>query len=148
MTSNSREPTPQDRLAASRQAIVKLMNAKGESQTTPKEQTFFDDSPAVALGRGAWQAVQRALGVWWRNHPAQLALELGRPVLGKYLREKPLQLLGISAAAGVAVVLLKPWRFVSMTSLAISAAKSSQVSGILLSLFTKQPHSPEQKDHG
>lgn len=154
MTSNNREPTPQERLAASRQTILRLMNARGEPhrgepQSGPGEQAFIGhspDMPATAPSRSAWQTVQRALRVWWYNHPAQLALELGKPVLSRYAQEKPLQLLGISAAAGVAIVLLKPWRLVSVTSLAMAAIKSSQVSGVLLSLLTTQPHPAPQKE--
>lgn len=102
--------------------------------------------PATAPSRSAWRMVQRALRVWWHHHPAQLALELGKPVLRKYAQEKPLQLLGMSAAAGAAIVLLKPWRLVSVTSLAMTAIKSSQVSGVLLSLLTTQPIQPRTKN--
>ena len=126
------------------------MNARGEPHAGPREQVFLDNSPdmsTTAPSRSAWQTVRRALRVWWYNHPAQLALELGKPVLNKYAQEKPLQLLGISAAVGAAIILLKPWRLVSMTSLAVAAVKSSQVSGILLSLLTTQPHSTTQKEH-
>ena len=150
MTSNNREATPQARLAASRQTILNLMNARGEPHAGPREQVFLDhspDMPTTAPSRSAWQTVRRALRVWWYNHPAQLALELGKPVLNKYAQEKPLQLLGISAAVGAAIILLKPWRLVSMTSLAVAAVKSSQVSGVLLSLLTTQPHSTTQKEH-
>ncbi len=154
MTSNNREATPQARLAASRQTILHLMNARGEPhrgepQPGPREQAFIGhspDMPATAPSRSAWQTVRRALRVWWYNHPAQLALELGKPVLSKYAQEKPLQLLGISAAVGAAIIVLKPWRLVSVTSLAMTAIKSSQVSGVLLSLLTTQPHSTTQKE--
>ena len=150
MTSNNQEPTPQERLAASRQTILHLINARGEPQSGPREQAFIGhspDMPATAPSRSAWQTVQRALRVWWYNHPAQLALELGKPVMNKYAQEKPLQLLGISAAAGASIVLLKPWRLISVTSLAMAAIKSSQISGVLLSLLTTQPYPTTQKEH-
>lgn len=149
MTSN-REPTPQDRLAASRQAILRLMNARREPYPGAREPSLLDDAsdtPDAEPAYSAWQTLQRALRVWWHNHPAQLALELGRPVLDKYAEEKPLQLLGVSAAAGAAIVFLKPWRLVSVTGLALAAIKHSNVSGFLLSLVTTQPHSSAQKDH-
>lgn len=148
MTSN-REPTPQDRLVASRQAILRLMSARGEPYTSAREQPFLDnssDTPAAEPGNSAWQTLQRAIRAWWHNHPAQLVLEVGKPVLDKYAEEKPLQLLGVSAVAGAAIVLLKPWRVLSVTSLALAAIKHSNVSGFLLSLVTTQPHSSTQKD--
>ena len=149
MTSNP-EPTPQERLAASRQAILRLMNARGEPHDTSRDQSYLDDgSDMLPPDRraGVWQSIRRALRVWWHNHPAQLALELGRPLLTKYAEEKPVQLLCISAAAGAAIVLSKPWRLVSLTGLAVAAVKSSQVSGLLLSLLTTPPESPAQDNH-
>ena len=149
MTSN-RAPTPQDRLAASRQAILRLMSARGEPHTSAREQTFLDnssDTSATEANNSAWQTLRHAIRVWWHNHPAQLALEVGKPLLDKYAEEKPLQLLGVSAVAGAAIVLLKPWRVLSVTSLALAAIKHSNVSGFLLSLVTTQPHSATQKDH-
>ena len=147
MTS-SREPTPQDRLAASRQAILRHMNPDNDRHAGQRRQTGFavaSDAQASGHAHGAWQSIRRALRVWWHNHPAQLALDLAKPVLGKYAEEKPLQLLGIAAAAGAAVVLVRPWRLVSLTGLAVAALKSSHASGLLLSLLSthSEPPTPE-----
>lgn len=139
------EPTPQQRLAASRQAILKTMRSRGDPRAGPHAQAFLDDSldtPTFDSSRSTWRTIQHAIRVWWYNHPAQMALELGKPVLDNYAQEKPLQLLGISAATGAAFVLLKPWRLVSMTGLAIAAIKYSNVSGFVVSLLTTRPHGP------
>lgn len=151
MTSDS-DITPQDRLAASRQTILNLMNARGENPASSYEHIELGSNsgkPVTKLrpATSKWQMIQRAMRVWWHNHPANLALEVGRPVLGKYAKEEPLKLLGISAAAGAAIALLKPWRLISVTGLGVAALKSSQVSGLLLSLLTTPPETSTQDNH-
>lgn len=149
MTS-SREPTPQERLATSRQAILRHMTAGDDMHAGQRRQAHSDDAPdadATGYATGAWQSIRRAVRVWWHHHPAQLALDLAKPVLGKYAEEKPLQLLGIAAAAGAAIVLVRPWRLVSLTGLAVAALKSSQASGLLLSLLSTHPEPPTQDNH-
>ena len=137
--SSKLEPTPLDRLAASRQAILKYMTAGEETPARQRRQASADaahhsDTPEPA--RGGWRSIRHAVRVWWHRHPAQLALDVAKPVLGKYAEEKPYQLLGIAAVAGAAVVLTRPWRLVSLTGLAVTALKSSHVSGLLLSLLS------------
>lgn len=149
MTS-SREPTPQDRLAISRKAILRHMNLSDNiSAGQPRQNGSADASDAEAAGQtgGAWQTIRRAVRVWWRHHPAQLALDLAKPVLGKYAAEKPFQLLAIAAGVGAAAVLVRPWRLVSITSLAVATLKSSEVSGLLLSLLSTHPEPPEYENH-
>lgn len=144
--------TPQDRLKASRQTILQLMNARGENSPSSYEYIepgSHSGKPATKLRPAVskWQVVQRAIRVWWHNHPANLALEVSRPVLGKYAKEEPLKLLGISVIAGAAIALLKPWRLISVTGLGVAALKSSQASGLLLSLLTTPPETSKQDNH-
>ena len=141
MSSNS-DPSPQERLTASRQAIIRHMHAEDEPQKGKRGHRQLDDTPdtdAKTFAGGTWQSVRRALHGWWHHHPAQLALDLAKPVLGKYADEKPLQLIGIAAIAGAAVVLIRPWRLVSITGLAVAALKSSNTFELLLSLLSAHP---------
>ena len=149
MTS-SREPTPQARLAASRKAIIRHMTADDEAGA----RRSYEAGSAKALddgttkhASGTWQAIRRAARAWWYHHPAHLALDLARPVLGKYAEEKPLQLLGFAAGVGAAVALVRPWRLVSITGLAVAALKSSEVSGLLLSLLSTHHESSKYENH-
>ena len=77
----------------------------------------------------------------------QEALDVAKPLLGKYAEEKPFQLLGVAAAAGAAVVLLRPWRLVSLTGLTVTALKSSQFSRLLLSLLSTHREPPTPDNH-
>lgn len=147
---SSRKTTPQDRLAASRRALVRYMTADEDVSIGQRQQIRDQDEDSVKEtlpARGVLQNIQRAVRVWWHRHPAQLVLELGKPVLGKYAEEKPFQLLGFAAAVGAAVALTRPWRMVSPAGLAVTAFKSVKASGLLLSLLSTHPDPTAQKSH-
>ena len=135
--------SPHSRLVASRKALVRQMTrADGGS-----ENSFSVNSPQTnheAAGaeinrkrRGAWQVITEAAMAGWQHHPVHIAVDIGRPFLVKYARDKPMQLLGIAAGIGAGAVLVKPWRLVSLTGLALAAFKSTNLSSTLLSLLTR-----------
>lgn len=143
MTTNN-EPTPEQRLASSRQAIVGYMTRR--QGDTKAQDSAFDQTASSASGSSitsVWRSLRRATLVWWRHHPAHLAIDVAvgvaKPVLGKYANEKPLQLLGISAAVGAAAVLIRPWRLVSVTGLLLATVKSSGMTSALLSFMSTAP---------
>ena len=135
--------SPQSRLVASRKALVRQMTyADGRS-----EKSISGSSPQTnyeAAGgdmnrerRSTWQVITQAAMAGWQHHPVHIAVDIGRPFLIKYARDKPMQLLGIAAGIGAGAVLVKPWRLVSLTGLAVAAFKSTNLSSTLLSLLTR-----------
>lgn len=130
--------TPQQRLAQSRKAIVRHMVQDEREEHEGNQPYDGAEAESSSRGGGALQVIRHALQAWWRHHPARVAVDLATPAIGRYAEERPLQLLGISAAAGAAIVLVKPWRLVSITGLLLSTLKSSQISGVLLSLLSSQ----------
>ena len=135
--------TPQARLDASRKALVRQMartDGRPDNDSTngshESNQATVDPSLNTGFG-GNWQILMQGFRAWWQNHPAQLAIDIGRPFLSKFAQDKPMQLLGIAAGVGAAVVLIKPWRLVSLTGLAIAAFKSTNLSSTLLSMLTR-----------
>ena len=134
------EVSPQQRLAVSRKAIVKYMTRDAGQSAWPGRHAHKgndQDEQFTETASGRWPTIKRAVSVWWQHHPAQLALDLAKPVLGRLADRKPLQLLGVAAATGAAVVLIRPWRLVSMTGLLLATLKSSEVSALLLSLLSR-----------
>lgn len=131
--------TPQQRLANSRQAIVVYMKRDDEGMFT----SSTSGQPSEGTPASVWKTLKRSALTWWRHHPAHLAMDVAtgvaKPVLSKYADEKPFQLLGMAVALGAAVVLVRPWRLVSMTGLLLATVKSPGLSPALLSLFTPQP---------
>ena len=130
------EPTPKERLSASRKAIVRNMTRDSQASEEQYSHEFDENEPARPASGGSWGLVKHAIRAWWRNHPVNLALDLARPVIGKYAEEKPLKLLGIAAGIGAAAVVLRPWRLVSLSALLVAALKSSELSSVLLSMLS------------
>ncbi|WP_431095243.1 hypothetical protein [Polaromonas aquatica] len=138
-------PTPVERLANSRKAIVRHMS---RDQLAHDEEAGAGESeaedPANFGDGGTWGILKHVVGSWWQHHPVSIAFHLARPAIGKYAEEKPLQLLGLAAAAGAAAVVLKPWRLVSLGGVLVAALKSSELSGALFSMLSSTPQRPEQ----
>jgi hypothetical protein len=81
-------------------------------------------------------ALGRAVSTWWRHHPAHAGLELMQPVIAKQVRRAPMTYLAVSAAAGAALFLARPWRLISVTGLLLGLLKSSQLSAMVLSALS------------
>ena len=75
---------------------------------------------------------REALDHWWRYHPAHMAVDIARPTLSSYASRKPVQYLGIAAAAGAVVFLLRPWKLISVTGVLVALVKSPQVAGLVM----------------
>lgn len=127
--------SPRERLAQSRQAIVRQMNHESAevSKVGPGEEAA---RPEIDASASTWDLARQVATAWWRNHPAHLAVDLARPGLSAYAEHKPLQLLGISAGLGAVVALLRPWRLMSLTGVLVAAVKSPQLSGVVSSLLS------------
>jgi hypothetical protein len=140
------ELTPQQRLAISRRALVQQLQggeAETEEPSPPANQRqrhtgIFDQVPWISMAR---RVTQR----WWRRHPANAVGQLARPLLDRYAREQPVKLMAAAAAAGGLIVLVKPWRLLSITAVLAAVLKTSDVADIVTTLMHKNP-SPPRKD--
>ena len=138
-------PSPQERLANSRKAIVRHMSRDAHSHDEQGDGAGHDaEGDAGNFEGGTWGILKHALSAWWQHHPVSVAFGLAKPTLQHYAQEKPLQLLGIAAVAGAAAVLLRPWRLVSIGSVLLATFKSSELSGALLSMLSSASPSSEQ----
>jgi hypothetical protein len=133
------ELTPQERLAISRKALVRHMNR--HHQTHENENPFdvgSDEPLSGPAAGGTWNILKYALRLWWHNHPASAVVELAHPLLEDYAQAHPFKLLGFSAVAGAAIVVVQPWRMISAGAL-LAALKSSGLYGALLKNPAPQP---------
>lgn len=155
MTHNtpSLELTPQQRLAISRKAIVRHMQRhdrdRGHQENLemagrPADFGFTDDDIEDEQdgSRGHWALVKRALQSWWHHHPASIAIDVAKPLIGRYAEQHPVQLVGIAAGVGVAAVVFKPWRLISVGGVLLAAMKSSDLTGIFLSMLSPAKQAP------
>ncbi len=126
-----------DKLAHTRRAIVVQLHGpeRRRDSLEPDDAARPAGPPAdqPRLGkRGWWKRLERAAGMWWRQHPAHAGLELAQPVLSAYAAQKPVQFLGVAAAAGAVFVVARGWRLVSIAGVLAALIKSSQSSGFVL----------------
>lgn len=146
-----------DKLARSRQAILEHV-ARRQRRHDPRMETAEGFAEAGSYpgdepyeGGGGWFGhLGHALRTWWRYHPAHMAVDLASPLMRSYARRKPLQLLGISLAAGAALTFARPWRLISLTTLLVAVLKSSQLSSLFMAAmsaadYRKDASRPEWK---
>lgn len=138
----SKATTARQRLELSRSKLVRQMSGDSDRKRSRLEESEIRvDASGMQDQRtnaplGTWALVKLGLGSWWRHHPANLAVTLGRPVLQRFAKRRPFQLLAASAGVGAVVVLIKPWRLVSLGGLAFATLKSSEFSGLVASLLS------------
>ena len=149
--------TPQQRLAISRRALFNQFEDELEDDGTSNSNypagshTVADGTHSSSAapsqrhaGRGLLDgyisgfpalAIARNIGErWWRRHPANAVVQLARPLLGRYARQKPAKLVAIAAGTGALLVLVKPWRLLSATALIAAVLKTSDIADMVTSL--------------
>lgn len=141
MAAERREPTPQQRLALSRRALIAQL--QGDRRELP-DGALYAVPPATVRPGGAfepfaWRSVARGMvRRWWRRHPANAVGQVARPLLARYAREEPAKLVGAAAAAGALLVLVKPWRLLSLTAVLTAVMKTSDVADVVTTLMQKK----------
>lgn len=139
--SDERPLTPVQRLELSRQALWEQMSHEARLDAGPAE--------AGRAGRGApagsasSRIASHMLRSWWRRHPAHVATDLALPLVREYARARPWHLVGGAAAAGAALVLLRPWRMVSLAGIGgmvWGALRSPELNGLAQAML----HLPER----
>lgn len=131
--------TPQQRLAISRRALLRQLQGDHPEQLQHPALPYEDDDhDNLSFGgdRVSWISVARRLGErWWRRHPANAVGQLAKPLLKRYAREQPFKVLGAAAGIGAAVVLIKPWRLLSITAVLAAVLKTSDMADLVTTLM-------------
>ena len=133
-----RRLTPQERLAISREAMLRHM-APHNGRNAEHAADAFDAEDVTGASSSKWRIFKRGILGWWYHHPASVALDVARPLIGKFAQGHPFQLLGIAAGLGAAAVFFKPWRLISLGGVLLATMKSSDLTGMVLSMFTPGP---------
>lgn len=149
--------TPAEKLALSRLAILDYLAPKDHRKERSQEKARRAEAAAAAADIGTdadadstggarkrirWSRPRWFSGVtgvassWWQRHPAQMAFEMITPPLQSYMRRRPFQVLGLAAGVGVLIVVTRPWRLISLTTLVVAIVKSSQLSGVVMSALS------------
>jgi hypothetical protein len=143
-----------DKLARSRQAIVEHV-ARRHRRHDPREETaqgfatqedegyaYADEPPDP--GSGWFGHMKHAARTWWRYHPAHMVVDLATPLMRGYARRKPVQLLGISLAAGALLTFARPWKLISVGTILVALLKSGQLSHLFTAAMSAADY---RKDH-
>lgn len=167
MASIDRAPlTPKQRLALSRRALVRQLNggkdepAYRDGRSEPDDELEYAQHDPMAPGsddvlphpsssprsRNVWSSMARGVAQrWWRRHPAHAMGQLARPLLDHYARKEPAKLMAVAAATGAVLVLVRPWRLLSVTAVLAAVLKTSDVADVVNTLMQKT-QSPSRKD--
>jgi hypothetical protein len=141
-----------DKLARSRQAILAQI-AQRQRRHDPREefegQRFApgddgreDEAPDPG---GGWLGhLAYAVKTWWRYHPAHMVVDLASPLMREYARRKPTQMLAIAFGTGALLTFARPWKLISLTTVAVALLKSSQLSHLMTAAMSAADY---RKDH-
>ena len=132
--------TPQQRLAVSRRALVNQLRG-GEPPDYEDEPSPARRLPYESAGRDfAWTSIAGNVAArWWRRHPANAVGQLALPLVERYARKEPAKLIAAAAAAGALIVLIKPWRLLSITAVIAAVLKTSDVADVVTTLMHRTP---------
>ena len=120
--------------------------AKADKSRTARTSAFNRDTHSTSPSKRSsnarnnvdsidWMGLIKAgAATWWRDHPVHMGATALKPVLADYVRRKPVATLATAAAAGAALVLFRPWRIASVTALAMSLVRSSNLPVMAASL--------------
>ena len=140
--------TPQERLVISRKALVRNMTSNDRERREAKMAAKAHEVGETSKPSGGnWALLKRGLSSWWYHHPANLAIDVAKPIIGRYAREHPTKLIGIAAVVGAATVFLKPWRLISLGGIAVAAMKSSDLTNIVMSMLFQSSQSSQQSQN-
>ncbi|MDM0106457.1 hypothetical protein QTH97_16035 [Variovorax sp. J22R24] len=129
--------TPQERLAISRRALVSQLQGNRRHAPDPPR-VSRPQRPDGKPSPFAWAEVARNVARrWWRRHPANAVTQVARPLLERYAREEPAKLMAAAAATGALLVLVKPWRLLSITAVLAAVLKTSDMADLVNTLMQK-----------
>ena len=140
--------TPSQKLDRSRLAIIEYLarghhrqergdgNEPSLGEDAAPRDARKENSGGFFSGNRWLRGMSSAARAWWNHHPAQMAVELATPALQSYMRKRPFQVLALSAGVGALLVVTRPWRLISVTTLVVAIVKSSQLSGVVMSALS------------
>lgn len=133
----------QKRLETSRKALFRYMSRRNEEPYGSSNVDTSDGADPISQNRGssAWSVLKNALQAYWQHHPAQIAVNVGKPFLDRFAQKKPLHLVLAAAGMGAALVFIKPWRLISITGLVMAAFKSPKLTDVFNSMFLHNSNS-------
>ncbi|MEY4652013.1 MAG: hypothetical protein RI884_594 [Pseudomonadota bacterium] len=130
-----------ERLAQTRLAILEYLQCRQYGAASGASESAEHAQDAGSHWSGMREAGQR----YWQGHPARLLVRLASPLLSHWGQRHPVGLVVIAAAAGVLLVLARPWRLISVTGLLIAAVKSPHLASLAMSALASGRAGPRRR---
>ncbi|MDM0032263.1 hypothetical protein QTI33_08995 [Variovorax sp. J22P271] len=135
--------SPKEKLALSRAELLAAMGDPGGGRLDGSIDQPLPEPVRPLSARGGAAFVSR----WWRRHPVSSALELLEPGLERYARRNPARLVGYGAGFGSLLVVLRPWRLLSLGAAVALVFKASNIAGEVASAI-RTPAEPRVNPRG
>ena len=150
MTDLIESVSAKDRLAGSRAALLHEMgfNTLPIAASIPSDENTFSKPPSsIALQANdrpsPWMSMGKsAVKNWWSKHPANAALTLAKPAFEQYAAVHPVKVVACGAAVGAVLVVVRPWRLLSVTTIAALVFKRSTIAGMVTRFAEHLPTRP------
>ena len=124
------EPVPTKTSGAAKQTNAKAAASVG---TIGNQRSIRANNDVNTID---WMGLVKAgASTWWRDHPLHVGATVLKPVVADYVKRKPVATLAVAAAAGAALVFIRPWRIASVTALGMSLVRSSNLPVMAASLI-------------
>lgn len=130
--------TPKQKLALSR---AELLEAMGYLDIAPSHAAEPQLVSARDL-RGGMPTPSRpttrrgVLARWWSRHPLNSAVDLGRPFLENMAERQPGRLMAYGAGTGALLMVIKPWKLLSLATVLSLAFRTSDLTGLIAGAFS------------
>lgn len=144
MDKHSTLPTPKQRLAQSRADLLEAMGYQDVATPDAVSPRLVSTRPPRG-GRMPPPGTRRGvLARWWARHPLNSAVDLGRPFLEDMARKEPGRLMAYGAGTGALLMVIKPWKLLSLATLLSLAFRTSDLTGLIAGAFGH--HSDDEDD--
>lgn len=135
-TENSLPLTPKQKLALSRAELLEAMgyhdmapsDAAAPQLVSTREPRGGTPAPRPTTRRGV-------LARWWSRHPLNSAVDLGRPFLEHMAQRQPGRLMAYGAGTGALLMVIKPWKLLSLATVLSLAFRTSDLTGLIAGAF-------------
>ena len=134
---------------STRRELLKYLATERAEERAAAQVNHSRGSPKAAGGAKVgfnWTSLLGAgVSSWWHDHPARSVAMVLESATSEYARRKPIQVVAVAAVAGAAVVLLRPWRMVSVTALMLTLLRSSNFTSVATSVLDSAAQSMKKE---
>jgi hypothetical protein len=158
MLDRATEATAKSRLEDSRVALLLEMGVATSKPVPNNVQiatpvngltpTPLNSTSVQRFPRPFWQSLGlKAMRAWWAHHPAHSVIQVVRPMLQPYAKKHPGHMIAGGLALGSVLYVLRPWRLLSLSTLAVWGLRGPAPLRKIFGLFRKTQKPMDRKEN-